>query len=418
MFTILLFVLVFLILSAFFSASETGLTSSSKAKIHRLKMEGNKRAEKISELMGNKDRLITTILLGSTFVITASSALVTTLTIEVFKGDDEAVYVATFILSLIILVFTEVLPKIYAFKNSEKVALLVAPLFSVVIKILFPITFFVEHIVQFFSKLLKLDKKDYSSMVQGIDAIRGAIELHHEQGDVIKEDKDMLGGILDLEHIEVSEIMKHRRDMETININLPKKEFVDKILKSPYSRIPVFEENPDNIIGVLHGKTLMRSINIEHNGEVENIDLKKIIVEPQFIPDSTSLKDQLISFRNKKSHFALVVDEYGSLLGLITLEDILEEIVGNIEDETDVKHHTIEEGEDGSFFVKGSLPIRDLNREMNWDLPTEEANTIAGLIIYHAEMIPSVGQIFNFFGFRFEILKKKKNQILKIKISV
>lgn len=414
---LIIFTVVFLLLSGFFSGSETGLTSASRAKIHKLKMEGDKKAERMMKLLENKDKLITTILLGNTFVNIAASALVTKITLVSFGESEEALYIATIILTIIILVFAEVLPKTYSFKNSEKVALTVSPIFMVLVKILTPITYIVSIFVRFFARLLKLDKTDFSAMVNGLDVIRGAIEMHHEQGEVIKEDRDMLGGILDLEHIEVEEVMRHRKDMETIDINLDKKDFVERILNSPYSRIPVYEDNPDNIIGVIHAKALMRAINVKLKGDIEKLNIKQIMKEAWFVPDVTTLKDQLIAFREKQNHFALVVDEYGSLLGLITLEDILEEIVGNIEDETDIQYHTIEEKRDGKFTVQGSIPIRDLNREMNWNLPTDEANTIAGLIIHEAQMIPNVGQIFNFYGFRFKIRKKKKNQILKIEIQ-
>ncbi|HCR85875.1 MAG TPA: hypothetical protein DIV86_04280 [Alphaproteobacteria bacterium] len=417
MLILLFFVLLFLFLSAFFSGSETSLTSSSKAKIHKLRMEGNVGAEKIGKLMDNKERLITTILLGNTFVNVAISALVTTIIIELFGNNEQAIYLTTFFLTVVILIFGEVLPKSYALNNPEKLALVVAPIFIFVVKILYPFTYLVEKLVRFFTKIFRIQNHQMSNLVQGLDAIRGALELHHEQGEVVKEDKDMLGGILDLEHIEVSEIMKHRRDIEIANIKLPTKDFIDKILKSPHSRIPVYENTPDNIIGVMHTKSLMRAVNSNESGNLENIDLKPVLNTAYFIPETTTLKEQLLAFRSKKYHLALVVDEYGTLMGLLTLEDILEEIVGNIEDETDIKHHMIEEKEDGTFIVQGNINIRDLNREMSWDLPTEEANTIAGLLIYNTEMIPAVGQVFNFFGFRFEVLKKKKNQILKVKIS-
>lgn len=414
---IFLFAVLFILLSAFFSGSETSLTASSKAKIHKLKMEGDKNAEKITKLMENKERLITTILLANTFINIALSALVTSIIIEIFGNNENIIYTTTFILTLVILIFGEVLPKSYALNNPEKTALAISPIFIVVIKILYPITYLVELMVKFFARILGIQNSQISNIVQGLDVIRGAVELHHEQGEVVKEDKDMLGGILDLEHIEVSEIMIHRRDIDTVNINIPVQQFIDEVLKSPHSRIPVYEGSPENIIGVMHAKTLMRAINNNVSGNVNDINIRSVLSTAYFIPDSTNLKEQLLAFRSKKYHLALVVDEYGTLMGLITLEDILEEIVGNIEDETDIKYHTVEEIEDGSYLVQGNIPLRDLNREMNWDLPTEEANTIAGLLIYNAEMIPAVGQIFNFFGFRFEVIKKKKNQILKVKIT-
>jgi Mg2+/Co2+ transporter CorB len=409
-------IILLLFCSAFFSGSETALTASSRAKIHKLKSEGDKRASRVAKLLKNKDRLISTILLGNNLVNIAASALATALAIEFF-GDEGIIYV-TIILTLVVLIFAEVLPKTYAFNNAEKVALFVSAIFSLIIKILTPITFVVEGIVKFFIKLFRLDSSEgVANVMHGTEALKGAIELHHEEGDVIKDDKDMLGSILELSNTEVYHSMKHRKDMETIDLSLSSEEIFNKVVASSYTRIPVYDGDQDNIVGILHGKDLMRAFYNDAKGDATKLNIRDVIKEPWFVPDSTKLKDQLLAFKEKHNHFALVVDEYGSLQGLITLEDILEEIVGNIEDEYDIDFHVIEENIDGSYVIDASIPIRDLNREMDWDLPYDDANTIAGLIINTAEIIPQKGQIFNFHGFRFEIIQRKNNQITKVRIN-
>ncbi len=414
---ILSFIFFLLLFSAFFSGSETGLTGIDRAKIHKLKLEGDKKAERVSKLLDDKDKLITTILLCNNLVNIAATSLSTSLAIQYF-GDD-GVIVVTAVLTLVVLIFAEVLPKTYAIKNSEKVALLVSAPFSFITKILSPFTWFVDILVKFFTKILGMkNDENMQDIMHGTDALKGAIELHHEEGSVIKDDRDMLGSILDLHKTEVYEIMKHRKDMEYIDISLSTEEIVNQVLKSQYTRIPLYEDNQDNIIGTIHTKTLMRTLNIECGGDYSKLNIREVMSDPWFVPESTTLKEQLINFKEKHSHFALVVDEYGSLLGLITLEDILEEIVGNIEDEYDVEYHLIEEKTDGSFNIDGSIPIRDLNREMDWNLPVDSATTMAGLLINDAQIIPSVGQIFNFYGLRMEVLEKDKNQITRIKVSL
>ncbi|MDX1949363.1 MAG: CNNM domain-containing protein [Rickettsiales bacterium] len=408
-----------LALSAFFSISETGITAASKAKIHTLKIEGSSRAKLLEKLLSKKDRLISTILLGNNFANSCASAFAAAFTIQLVGEDTEsnAVIIVTILLTLAIIIFSEVLPKTYALMNAEKVALAVSPIIYFLTKILSPISVFIERAVSILMKLIGVKSHSMSQIVRGLDAIRGAVELHHSQGDVIKEDRDMLGGLLDLEHITVSEIMKHRKYIEAIDINLSNQEILKFVTESQFTRIPVYENDADNIIGIIHNKSFMKALHEQANGDITQLDVKSTLIPAWFIPDSTSLKEQLIAFRQKKSHFALVVDEYGTLLGHITLEDILEEIVGNIEDEHDKKFGKIEETPDGSYIVDGIMPIRDLNRELDLKLPVDEANTIAGIVINKAETIPSVGKAFNFYGYRFEIIKKRKNQLTKIKIQ-
>lgn len=407
----LIVVIVLIIFSAFFSGSETGITAISRAKIHNLIMDGNKRAIMVRELRKDKDNLISTILLGNNAVNIAASALATSVAISYF-GESGVAYV-TVILTLVVLVFAEVLPKTYAFRNSEQVALTVAPVLKLLVKVLYPITKVVQAIVYVFLKLFGMKAEDSSKY--GIDVLRGTIELHHHQGDVLRQDKNMLGSILDLADMEVEEVMVHRKEMETINMGMPVKKIMEQAFTSPHTRIPVWKDNPDNIVGILYIKDLVRAL--KDGKDVNKIDIHSVMKEPWFIPASITLKGQLQAFRKKRTHFALVVDEYGELLGLITLEDILEEIVGQINDEYDESIKRIRKQKDGSYIIDGKVSLRDINRELNWDLPDDEASTVAGLIIHDAELIPEVGQVFQFHGYRFEIRGKKRNQITKVKVS-
>ena len=203
--------------------------------------------------------------------------------------------------------------------------------------------------------------------------------------------------------------------MTTIDADLPPDELVREVVASPYSRLPLWRGEPDNIVGVLHTKDLVRWLTAS-GGDVAHLEIDKVAVEPWFIPETTSLKDQLQSFRRRKTHFALVVDEYGVVMGLVTLEDIIEEIVGDIKDEHDLAVQGVRPQADGSVLVEGSVPIRDLNRVMAWDLPDEEATTIAGLVIHEARAIPETGQVFTFHRFRFEVQRKVRNRIASLRI--
>jgi Mg2+/Co2+ transporter CorB len=214
----------------------------------------------------------------------------------------------------------------------------------------------------------------------------------------------------------VSDVMVHRTKMRTISADAPSDEIVREVLSSPYTRLPLWSERPDNIIGVLHAKDLLRALDAV-KGDAAQLDVKAIALDPWFVPDTTSLADQLKAFLSRKTHFALVVDEYGEVMGLVTLEDILEEIVGDIKDEHDLSVQGVRPHADGSVSVDGSVPVRDLNRAMDWNLPDEEATTIAGLVIHEAQIIPDAGQIFTFYGYRFQVTRKSRNRITALRIT-
>jgi len=247
------------------------------------------------------------------------------------------------------------------------------------------------------------------------EEIRGAVEYHHSEGLVETRDRWMLGGVLDLADMAVGEVMVHRRSIILLDGDLPPRELLSAAMESAHSRLPVYRGEPENIVGVLHAKDLLQAL-AGADGQIDALDIAAILREPWFIPETTSCKDQLAAFLKRQNHFALVVDEYGALQGLVTLEDILEEIVGEIEDEHDEVEAALHPAADGSVTVDGSMTIRELNRAMDWTLPDEEAVTVAGLLIYEAQKIPEVGQVFSICNQKFRVAERKGNQITVLQI--
>ncbi|MDC3067749.1 HlyC/CorC family transporter [Paracoccaceae bacterium] len=409
-----------LVLSAFFSGSETALTGASKAKLTGLKGKGSKMAERALELKENNGSLLGALLLGNNLVNILATSLATSILTTTFK--ESGVLIATFVMTLLILIFAEIMPKTYAITNPEGVS----------IKVAAPVKFFVLAFTPFV-KAIRLFvritfnifgiRSDDNLKDMAAEEIAGAISLHHSEGTVQKEARDILLGALDLGNREVEEIMLHRSQIEMISTQSSPKEIFEKCLNSPYTRLPIYKESPENVIGVLHAKDLLRSLKKLNSGQtvknfnVNNLKILDVAMKPYFVPETTTLDQQMKQFLKRKSHFALVVDEYGALRGLITLEDILEEIVGQIRDEHDINEQTVKELSDNSIVVEGNMTIRDLNRHRDWNIPDEEANTVAGLVIHEAQSIPYEKQIFIFSGFRYEILKRKGNRITKIKIK-
>ena len=401
-----------LVLSGFFSGSETAMTAASRARMHQLAQDGNARATTVNTLREKKERLIGAILLGNNLVNILASALATSVLITLV--GDAAVPVATIVMTLLVLIFAEVLPKTYAIHRSEQMALSVAPTMRAVVFILAPITAAIAWLVGAILKLFSSDFRNVS-MTDYVDELRGAIELHVGPEEETRQERAMLRSILDLADVEVSEIMTHRRNVEAIDAELPAGEALEAVLQSPYTRLPIWQNDPDNVVGVLHAKDVLRAVKA-HGDDPGDLNIREIASKPWFIPDTTSLQDQLQEFRARREHFALVVDEYGSLQGVVTLEDILEEIVGEIDDEHDLPVAGVRRQPNGSYIVDGTVTIRDLNREFEWRLPDEEASTLAGLVLHEARRIPEVGQTFTFYGFRFEILRRQRHQVTSIRV--
>jgi Mg2+/Co2+ transporter CorB len=400
--------------SAFFSGAETGLTAASRARLTELEKRGSSRAKSALVLLETPERLIGALLLGNNLANITASAVATATLIKMF-GDSGAV-IASAVMTVIILIFAEVMPKTYAITYPERTSKAVAPIMRVISAILGPIVLAVEFIVKFTLKLFGANIDDNVRVLSAHEELRGAIDLHHKEESLVKEDRDRLGGILDLKDLEVADIMIHRTKMKTLDLGQEPQKFVEAVLESPHTRLPVWRDKPDNIVGVLHAKALFKALQ-ETGGDAGRIDLEKVIAPAWFVPDTRPLEDQLNAFLRRKSHFALVVDEYGEVQGLVTLEDILEEIVGDIKDEFDAVSSGVRKTRDGAYVIDGTVPIRDLNRKLDWQLPDEEATTLAGLVIHEARMIPDAGQVFSFHGFKFEVVKKRKQQITQVKVT-
>ncbi|MGP0058706.1 MAG: HlyC/CorC family transporter [Beijerinckiaceae bacterium] len=400
-------------MSAFFSGSETALTAASHARMHALERNGNRRAALVNRLRGNRDRLIGAILLGNTIVSIGSSAFLTSV-LEALVGYSGAIY-ATGVMTVLLLVFAEVLPKTVAINYPDRVSLHVVRAISFFVAIFGPILAAVELFVQSILRLVHIDTRVRYPMLSGHEELRSAVDLLHRAGGVKRSERDMFGGLLELHELAVEDVMVHRTKMHTIDAELPASEFVRAVAAAPYTRLPIWRDEPDNIVGVLHVKDLLRAIDAS-GGDIARLKVQDVALEAWYIPNTTPLQDQLQAFLKRKSHFALVVDEYGVVMGLVTLEDILEEIVGDIVDEHDLASQGQRRNPDGSITVDGSVPIRDLNRVMGWDLPDEEATTIAGLVIHEARAIPEIGQVFTFYNFRFEVLRKTRNRLTSLKI--
>ncbi|MBL1437820.1 MAG: HlyC/CorC family transporter [Rhodobacteraceae bacterium] len=411
-------ILLLLVISAFFSGSETALTAANRAKLHRMAEKGDAGAKRALTLTEDSEKLIGAVLLGNNLVNILSAALATSLFTLLIGANGIAV--ATLVMTLLVLIFAEVLPKTYAITNPETAAARVSRVLVPIVFLLSPIVGVIRFIVRGILRLVGVKTDPEASVMAAHQEIADAISLHHSEGMVGKDDRDRLLGALDLKEREVVEIMLHRSDIEMIDADTPSDKILAQCLQSSHTRIPLYRDEPENIIGVIHAKDLLREVHQRFTSKgletFTDFDIMTIAMPPYFVPETTSLDDQMHEFLRRKVHFGLVVDEYGSLQGLITLEDILEEIVGEIIDEHDDDENDLTRETDGSVVVDGSMTIRDFNRACGWSLNDEDANTVAGLVIHQAQMIPVEGQVFSFQGVRFEVQTREINRLTKLKL--
>ena len=408
----LIIVLLLLVFSAFFSGSETALTAASRARMHSLDKDGDRRASVVTRLLNMRERLLGGILLGNNFVNILASSIMAGTMLSLF--GEAGIFYATAITTALILIFAEVLPKTYAITQPDKMALSVARPISLLVKLLAPIVMVVQVIVN--GTLRAFGVNTDASAWSAADEIRGQVDLHHQEGGVAKGARDQIRGVLELGELTVEEVMIHRKNLVMIDVNTPPENVLKEVLASGHSRLPVYDGDQDNVIGVLHVKDILKHLT-RANVDTGSLNIKRIVREAWYVPETTSVVRQLRAFQSKREHFALVVDEYGALMGVITLEDILEEIVGDIQDEYDEEIVGLTRFKDGSVKVAGDLPIRDVNRAMDWSLPDEEAVTLAGLVIHESRTIPEVGQTFSYYGYRFEVLERERNQIKQLKVK-
>jgi Mg2+/Co2+ transporter CorB len=402
-----------LALAGLISATETAITASAPGKLHKLKSEGNKRADLVLKVIKIKDKVISTLLIGNSIANTLCTTLATSLFIEVL-GDDMGTIVSSIVMSFLIIVFSEVIPKAIAVAKPEKMALISTPTLLVFLRLFTPLNIFLGYVVKIFCFIFRIDLKQD---ISGAEEVRGVIEHHMHEGNVIKDDRDMLGGILDIRNMVISDIMIHRSKIVAIDIDTQADKILKMALASNHTRIPIWEKTPDNIIGILHIRDLIRKV---HDTKIDSKDfnLRALLKAPIFIPDNALVTHQLQVFREGQSHLACVVDEYGDLQGIITLEDILEEIVGQIYDEHDHGRSKILKQSGGEYIIDGSVTIRDVNRELGWDLPETEATTIAGFVIHEMKRIPAPGEFVIVGDLKIMVQKKTQNRIKSLKIAI
>ncbi len=411
-------IVVLLILLFFFNAAETSLTGASQSLMHQLEAEGNRSAARVNRLGARKDRMIGAILLGTTLTQILSSSLATSLGIH-FLGD-KGVAAATAATTVVVLIFCEILPKSVAIRRANRVALTLAPVTQFVVWLFGPVVIAVQAIVNAMLWLVGAKLDQTVQPEAAIAELKGAIAIHGSR-ETIRAEGKMLRSILDLGDVTVGEVMVHRSNLAAIDADLPIEAIVDQAAANPHSRLAVWRDAPDNIIGVLHSKALLRILR-EHPDDLSKLDVGKLVDPPWFIPESTSLLDQMQAFRKRREHLALVVDEYGALQGVVTAEDIIEEIVGEMPGANepmgkDQLVSGVRPQPDGTYIVEGDVTIRDLNRELDWNLPDENAATIAGLLLHEVRAIPEVGQKFLFHEFRFEVLRRHRNRITSVRVA-
>jgi Mg2+/Co2+ transporter CorB len=414
-------ILMLLIVSALCSGSETALTTASRGKLHALADRGDRGAQLALRLTDDKERLIGAILLGNNVVNIMAASLATGVFTVLFGAAGLAI--ATVVVTTLVVVFCEAMPKTYAITDPTRTAVRVARPVAFLVRLLSPVVSAVRALVRLILRLFGVATDPKAPFLAAQEEIAGTITLYASEGTVEKADRDRLLGALDLGQRQVEEVMLHRRDIEMIDADAPPPEILAQAINSPHTRIPIFRGEPENIVGVIHAKDLSRAVHrmVRDAGgaldRLESFDVMDVAMEPYFVPDTTPLDEQMREFLRRRAHFALVVDEYGALQGLITLEDIIEEIVGDIADE----HDTLEQGgiemlPDGAVEVEGVVTIRDLNRACDWNLPDDEANTVAGLVIHEAQAIPNEGQAFSFHGFRFEVLERTNNRLTRLRM--
>lgn len=411
---ILLIIGLLIMMSFLFSGTETSVTAVSRARLHTLEANGDRRAGIVGRLVQRRDRLVGALLIGNNLVNILASALATTAMLQLF-GEAGVIY-ATVAMTVLLVIFAEILPKSWALSRPEQFALAVSRFTQLIVFLFGHLSSLANLIVRGLLSLFGINLSRDAPMLSAHEELRGTVEVLHREGGVVKQDRDRVGGLLDLHELEVSDIMIHRTNMRTICGDDSPEEIVREVLQSPHTRMPVWRGTTDNIVGVIHAKDLLRALH-EVDYDFKRIDIVKVARKPWFVPDTTTLQDQLNAFLRRKAHFAIVVDEYGEVEGMVTLEDIIEEIVGDISDEHDIEMQGVKQEADGSVVVDGSVPIRDLNRALDWQLPDEEATTIAGLVIHETQTIPEEKQAFTFHGMRFVVLKRDRNRITSLRIK-
>lgn len=403
-----------IVASAMISCFETSITAASRAKIHRLANEKDARAKKLEKLLKVREKVVSVMLISNNVINIAASVLTTKVMLELF-GEVGLLY-STGLLTILIIVFGEILPKTYAMKAPEKIALTFCGTITFLFRIFSPVVFVIQKIVNLFINFFGR-KEDEESRQSQLEEIRDTVDLKAKEGGIFKYDKDLLDGVLDLSDTELSEIMVHRQDVVSLNADLPLSEILEAATAVNYTRIPLWRDNKENIVAVLNVRKLLKALHF-YQGDLKDFDLSSVTSEPWFVPSTNSLRSQLFSFRKKKKRFALVIDEYGSFLGLVTLEDILEEIVGEIKEQDEISQINIVKTRSGSYRIAGRTLVRDINRKLDLNLEEhDDAHNLSAFIIHELGRIPSERESFNIGNFSFKILRRRNHELLVIALK-
>lgn len=401
-------ILLLLAASAFTSGTETAMTSLDRSRVHQLAETGQWRARILERLLADRESLIGALLVGNNIFNILAASLATDVLITL-TGHSGVVY-ATFIMTVLVVIFSEILPKTYALRFNERFALFMAPAARVLVVVLWPAAMAAGWIVGQIFRILPTGGADKAATAS--ERIRGTLQFMANQGSLAKSERDMLGGVLDLDHVEVGQIMTHRRKIFSVDVATPAIELEKMLVNVPHSRIPVHDQTPDHIVGVVTIRDLF-----ERRRDLPGLEnLHGLMKAPWFVPETRPIRSQLQAFRAKRAHMAFVVDEYGDLQGLITLEDIIEEIVGEIDDETDAVGNEFSIQADGSVIALAAASVRDLNRAMDWNLPEDDASTLGGLVTEVSERIPSAGETVDIADFRVTILAHEGNWLENLRI--
>lgn len=419
-------ILLLLAANAFFVAAEFALVKVRGSRIADMAEGGSARAKLTLRILRDLEAYLAACQLGITMASLGLGWLgepaVAALLEPVLAAagiDSSLLHPISFVVGFLVfsslhIVVGEQVPKTFAIRKPEPMSIWVALPLHAFYLCCFPLNWMLNRASRAILRLFNVAEASHIEVYSGQE-LRGLIGASRRQGMMRKLESDMLGGILDLDEVEVGEIMTHRKDMVSLDAATPAAEAVRFVQEQPYTRYPIWRGDPDTIVGVLHAKDLLAAVFRARQGQAE-VRIADLAVAPWFIPETTSLRHQLLAFRQRRAHLAVVVDEYGALQGIVTLEDIIEEIVGDISDEKDVEVSGIRPQPDGSVLVEGRVTLRDLNRQFDWQLPDEDASTVAGLLISEARRIPEVGQSFAFHGFRFEVLRRQRHQITLLKI--
>ncbi|MCL6272007.1 HlyC/CorC family transporter [Sansalvadorimonas sp. 2012CJ34-2] len=406
---ILLGVLVFLLfLSAFFSSSETGMMALNRYRLRHQARSGHKGAIRTSKLLERPDRLIGVILIGNNFVNILASAIATIVAMRIWGNSGIAI--ATFGLTLLVLIFGEVTPKTLAALHPERVAFPASVILRPLLKVLYPFVVVANTISNALLKMFGVDPNHTGADQLSQEELRTVV---NEAGSLIPtRHKSMLTNILDLENVTVDDIMIPRNEIIGIDIEEDIEDILDQLRTAQHTRLPVYKGDVNNIIGILHMRNVAKLLSLE---EINKAALLNETADPYFVPEITPLHTQMVNFQKQKLRSAFVVDEYGDVIGLVTLEDILEEIVGDFTTDVDDISQDITPQKDGTYIIDGTASIRETNKSLDWELPTEGPKTLNGLITEHLEEIPDSGVCLAIGNYRIEILQTRDNVVKTVK---